>query len=284
MAQETAPAEFVGAFRWTRPDAGFGGLSGIEVSADGFGFAAIGDRGITVEGRFLREGDRIAGVEAGPMDRLREASGRPVAGDRQDAEGLAVDEAGHWYVAFERDARVVIHDGRSSRGRPTRAIREFRWLPRDAGLEALARAPAGELYAIAEGALPGVSGHPVFRHDATGWRLWATIPADPPWSPVGADVGPDGLLYVLERQVFLPIGFASRVRRYPLGADAPGIPETVLETRAGAHGNLEGLAVWADGAGIRLTMVSDNNFRWLQRTEIVEYRIGPPLEPGRADR
>jgi hypothetical protein len=40
----------------------------------------------------------------------------------------------------------------------------------------------------------------------------------------------------------------------------------------GVQDNLEGLSVWRDIAGqIRLTLISDDNFRLLQRTEIVEY-------------
>ena len=34
-----------------------------------------------------------------------------------------------------------------------------------------------------------------------------------------------------------------------------------------------GIAVWEDGQGIRITMISDDNFLFLQRTELVEYRI-----------
>jgi hypothetical protein len=48
--------------------------------------------------------------------------------------------------------------------------------------------------------------------------------------------------------------------------------ETVLQTRLGDHGNLEGLAVWRDTDGLlRLTMVSDDNFLSFLPGEIVEY-------------
>ena len=36
------------------------------------------------------------------------------------------------------------------------------------------------------------------------------------------------------------------------------------------------LAVWRDANGaIRLTMIADDNFFWVQRTEVVEYRVLP---------
>jgi hypothetical protein len=46
----------------------------------------------------------------------------------------------------------------------------------------------------------------------------------------------------------------------------------LLRKGIGIHDNLEGLAVWRDELDrIRLTMISDDNFRLVQRTEIVEY-------------
>ncbi len=88
----------------------------------------------------------------------------------------------------------------------------------------------------------------------------------------GADVGPDGMLYVLERD-FAVFGFRSRVRRFA----RDGSDETViLESRTGQHDNLEGISVWRDAAGdIRITMVADDNFGAFQRNEIVDYRVLP---------
>jgi hypothetical protein len=48
----------------------------------------------------------------------------------------------------------------------------------------------------------------------------------------------------------------------------------LLETATGTYDNLEGLAVWRDDAGaIRLTMISDDNFKSFQVTQFVEYRV-----------
>lgn len=88
------------------------------------------------------------------------------------------------------------------------------------------------------------------------------------------DFGPDGRLYLLERAL-RGLFFATRVRRFEIAEGARVVSEeTLLETAAGTHDNLEGISVWRDGAGdIRITMISDDNFRFLQRTEIVEYRL-----------
>jgi len=98
--------------------------------------------------------------------------------------------------------------------------------------------------------------------------------AAPPAGRVGADFGPDGLLYILERYNIGLLAFASRVRRFKVHDDRIGNEEFILETPIGAYDNLEGLSVWRDAGGhIRLTMISDDNFSQQQRTEIVEFRL-----------
>jgi len=63
------------------------------------------------------------------------------------------------------------------------------------------------------------------------------------------------------------------VRRFALSDSALGPPEVLLETTPLQYDNLEGIAVWQDAQGIRLTMISDDNFLFVQRTEVVEYRV-----------
>ena len=82
---------------------------------------------------------------------------------------------------------------------------------------------------------------------------------------------PDGRLYLLERH-FSGLFFQSRVRVFNLENDRIMHEQTLFETPPGRHDNLEGISVWQDGQGrIRLTMISDDNFNFFQRTEIVDY-------------
>jgi hypothetical protein len=89
----------------------------------------------------------------------------------------------------------------------------------------------------------------------------------------GADVGPDGRLYVLERSFSILGGFASRVRRFAIGRDGLTDETLMLETPPGRHDNLEGISVWQDDDGLRMTLISDDNQRFFQRTELVDYRL-----------
>jgi hypothetical protein len=124
---------------------------------------------------------------------------------------------------------------------------------------------------------------PLFVFDGA-WTQPFTIPRDGAFLPVGADFGPDGRLYLLERDFRGLAGFAARVRAFAIGPDGPGPAETVLETDPGTHDNLEGLSVWRDGAGaLRLTMVSDDNFQFFLRQR--DRRIRPaPVDALPADR
>ncbi len=85
----------------------------------------------------------------------------------------------------------------------------------------------------------------------------------------GADIGPDGRLYVLERD-FLGIGFRSRVRRFDLDGGGEAI---LLLTPLGLLDNMEGISVWEDEQGLRMTLIADDNFNPFQRNLIAEYRL-----------
>ena len=87
------------------------------------------------------------------------------------------------------------------------------------------------------------------------------------------------MFYLLERG-FTGFGFRSRVRRFELSAHGFGPEETLFESPVWRHDNLEGIGVWRDGAGqIVLTMISDDNFFAIQRTELVEYIVPESLAP-----
>ena len=56
--------------------------------------------------------------------------------------------------------------------------------------------------------------------------------------------------------------------------DRVATEEELFASLPGVYDNLEGIAVWRDDAGgLHLTMISDDNFIFFQRTEIVEYDL-----------
>lgn len=143
----------------------------------------------------------------------------------------------------------------------------------NSSLEALAIDHRGWLYTLPERSGQLTRPFPVYRFDGTRWAQPFSIPRSGGFLPVGADFGPDGKLYLLERE-FSGFGFRSRVRRFAVSETGIGPGETLLSSALARHDNLEGIAVTRTGTGeIRLTMISDDNFRVFQRTEIVEYLV-----------
>lgn len=267
--------DYLGTHVWREEDEDFGGFSGIELSADGRSYTALSDRATLRWGSIYRDSQgRIARLTTAGRARLHDSKGQPLTGGYLgDSEGIAIDDAGRIFVSFEGLDRVVRYDDPDGPARPLPRAGGFRALALNSGLEALAVTQAGDLLTIPEHWDRGSGRFPVWRYRDEAWSVPFEIPIDPEWAPVGADVGPDSRLYVLERRFRGLRGFASRVRRFALADDTLGPPEPVLETSLLQFDNLEGIAVWQDDQGIRLTMISDDNFFILQRTQLVEYRI-----------
>lgn len=264
-----ADAVYVGSFTWTSHDDRFGGFSGLELSSDGATLLALSDRGHFVPAEITREAGVIVAIDAYAPLRLRGAGMIPLPHDQSDSEGLAVGQDGAVYVSFEWKHGIRGFDTVESPGGPLLTTPEFDVLQTNSSLEALAIGPDGALYTIPERSGRADRPFPVFRLRDGVWDQPFTIPREGAFLVAGADIGPDGRLYVLERD-FVGIGFRNRVRRFDLdGGDGVSVLETGLRT----HDNLEGISVWHDGVDLRLTMISDDNFRSFQRTEIVEYRL-----------
>lgn len=251
-----------------------GGFSGVELSEDGLGFYMITDRGYLAQGQLIREKGVLSGFKVDRAQPLRDRFGKVRGLPFTDAEGLALDADGRIYVSFEGADRILFYDTWESYAQWPSYTRAWRALSFNQGLEALAIAPDDVLFTVPERINSGASEALVYRKVPNGpWSQAFTMPIDSEFAPVGADFGPDGRLYVLERGVYL-FGFFSRVRSMTIGPDGMDDIQTVLHTKLGEHGNLEGLSVWRDDAGmLRLTMVSDDNFYPFMRGQIVEYGL-----------
>lgn len=251
------------------------GLSGLEVSEDGSRFHAIGDKGFWLSGRFLREGERIIGLEIERLEALRGQDGYPVAARRQadwsDAEGLAIAPDGTAFVSFERWAHVWRYPGGLGdvagwiKDHPTFYDHAENWQ-----LEAIALSPDGTLYTFSE--KPLQDGFPIYRLDGDQWTIDGYLPEQDLFAIVGADFDRNGDLYILERKLVVGLWWQNRIRRVRLD----GSEDVILWTgERGEYANLEGIAVWRDAEGLRLTLVSDNNADPSEPTAFVEFRLTP---------
>ena len=258
-----APSGF-DAFTILQSDPELGGLSGIEMTDDGSKLTAISDRGVLWTANVQRRNGVIADIVDLTPTPIRKAAGRGTP----DAEGLAISADGTRYVSFEgrHSVNVIAADGSTTE--LTRA-KAFRALQSNSSLEALAIDAVGTLYTIPERSGRMTRPFPVYRLQNDRWNIAFTIPRRGPFLVVGADIGPDDRFYVLERH-FTGFGFQSRVRRFELD----GSEETaIIQSATGQHDNLEGISVWGPKDALRMTLVSDDNFRFFQRTELVEYDL-----------
>ncbi|MFM2356461.1 MAG: hypothetical protein RLZZ528_2197 [Pseudomonadota bacterium] len=265
----------LGRYFWTSSDPAFGGLSSIDLDAGGTAFRVVTDYGFTATGRLERDAAGVVtAAEAEPFHTLLGDAGEPLARHVRDAEGLAIGPGTSYYVSFEGPHQLSFYP---DDGQPGQILSYGLHLPPLAdnnGPEALALAPDGGIYLIAEGPANNPNQHPVYVYRNGEWSVPFSLRHDGFWRPVGADFGPDGRLYVLFRDVWGLVGFRSRIVRLALSGDVITAEETLLETRAGDFGNLEGLAVWRDGTGtIRITTVSDDNRLPVLSTEIADFRV-----------
>ncbi|MCJ7874312.1 esterase-like activity of phytase family protein [Phaeobacter sp. J2-8] len=272
-AEDANRAHHVQSYIWTDSDPAFGGFSAIDLSNDDGGFVALSDRGHYVEGRIIRENGRIVRVDSTPPRALRNTKGGQIQeGIRADSEGLAIRADGRRFVSFEGFHRVWAYVS-MDRAAWLPRHEDFKSLQNNSSLEALAIDRRGWLYTLPERSGKMTRPFPVYRYRNGTWDQPFSIPRFGGFQPVGADFGPDGMLYLLERE-FTGFGFRSRVRRFAVTKRDIGRGEILFTSPLGRHDNLEGLAVSRDDAGkIRLTMISDDNFRAFQRTEIVEYLL-----------
>ncbi len=271
----TALADLVPAGRlvWEQENlSSFGGFSGIEVFADGR-FLAITDRGNFFWGEIKRENGELVEVHLDDHTAILDSKGTPLDGLNTDAEGLAIGPDGAIYVSFEGNHRIMRHSDKFAAAEFLPKHPDFATLQRNSGMEALAIDRSGNIYTIPERSGTLTRPFPVYQFDGAEWTRFAEIARSDDFLIAGADVGPDGRLYVLERGASLLRGFHVRIRRFTI-ADGLQDDETLYQSRAGNLSNFEGISVWLDDTGqTRLTLIADDNFNAFQRTIIEEYLV-----------
>jgi len=247
----------------------FGGFSSLEVATDGRSFTATSDRGLLMEGDILRENGRMVGVENLVLSPILDTKGAPLAGLNSDAEGLAIGPDGAIYMSFEGNHRIMRQPVAGALPDFVPKHPDFRSLINNSGLEALAVAEDGVIFAIPERSGAVDRPFPVYRLLDTGWDKAWEIERRGEYLVTGADIL-NNQLYVLERDLVGIFGFSSRIRRFSIG-DGLGPEEVLITTRTRQFDNLEGIALWQSPEGqTRALMISDNNFRFFQQSQLVE--------------
>jgi hypothetical protein len=252
----------------------FGGFSALHMAADGADFVSVSDHGAYITGRFDRDATgRIVAIHTGPMVRLLNSDGQPLGKGMTDSEGLTIAPDGTVYVSFEGPARVQRYASLGSAATNLPSPPAFGRMPKNRALESVTLAPDGTLYTVPEISSGLDRPFPVYRFRNSAWDQPFTLPRRGHFLISDATFGTDGRFYILEREFRGLGGFATRIRRFQMTETGLLDETTVLQTEPGTFDNLEGLVVWRDGKGLRATMITDDNFLPLFRSEIVEYRL-----------
>ena len=263
----------------------FGGFSGLWRSADGADLVAVTDNGFWLTAKVASRDGRLAGLSQAELAPILGSSGKPLHRSRYyDTESLCIAD-GVAYLGVERTHDVLRFDwaaeGVMARARIVAVPREVKRLPDNRGLEAIGVVPAGQplagaVVAIAErsgaddqptlgvilGRQPGL--FQVTRHDGFDITDLAFLP--------------DGDMLLLERWYRPLRGVGMRIRRVAaesLKAGAVLDGPYLIEADLGQEiDNMEGLSVHLEGGKVVLTLISDDNFSFLQRTVMLEFALG----------
>lgn len=281
------PFEFAGGLSLSGSAAAFGSFSAIRFRDAGSRFIGVADTGYWYSGRIARdESGRPAGIADFAMEPILGRDGAPLDGKRDsDAESLAL-KGDRLTVGFERAHRIVEY--RLAGDWPGPALHNIDFLiPRNElrtnrGFETIAYAPdngplRGARVAIAERSLDKQGN--VFGAVLEGPRKGIfTVSRSDEFDITDGAFLPGGDLILLERRFNMLSGISMRLRRIAADDIRPGarLDGDVLFSAGMACqiDNMEGLDIWRrDDGAVMLSLVSDDNGSFLQRTLYLEFRL-----------
>lgn len=289
--------DYVGGFEVHADRREVGGLSGLVIGDGGRRFLSLSDDGLMVKAQIERDArGRPVGLSSASIRRLRTSKG-VLSRDKSvsDTESLDtyVGDGGRSYGVVSFEGRPTVMVGRMEADGfvgPMTAIdlpKETRLLQANRGLESVAALPAGNglggrFIVLAEAAERGAK-----TADPPGWVVGGKAPFAfrirrvDGYDLTDAKVGPDGRLYVLERSFSFLAGVRCRIRAFALSDIRPGAVvdgEMLLEASMSEEiDNMEGLAIWRTTSGeTRISLISDDNRAFLQRTLYLEFRLRNP--------
>lgn len=288
--------DYIGGFEIRADKREVGGLSGLVVSDAGRNFLSLSDDGFMVLARLERDQfGRPSGLSSASIRRLQTSRGPlPRSKALSDTESIDVyaDQRGHRFgvVSFEQRPAVMIgplgDDGFVGALTAIDLPRDVRRLQPNRGLESVAALPLesslGRFVILGEEAERGAK-----TDDQPGWVIGGKAPVAfrirrlDGYDLTDAKVGPDGRLYVLERAASLAQGVRCRLRAFVISDIKPGAVVdgvTLFEANLSDEiDNMEGLSIWrTDDGETRISMISDDNHVFIQRTLYLEFRLVTP--------
>lgn len=285
--------EWRGGIELASDDPRFGGLSSLELSADGKGLLAVSDRGFWFKSDLLYTDGHLSGLEDAVMAPLLGPDGKPFKGKvRSDAEALAGFEPmridGKVIVGFESRARAGLYDlgkdGFEARFKDLKLPREMAKGPSNQELESIGRFASGPL----AGSILAISELNKDENGDIRAFVWGgkkafdfAIKQYEDYAITDLAILPDGDVLTVERSfsgTSLPGMAIRRIRTEDIVAGGAVAPSLVFSGRMPFYriDNMEGIAVSKLNGETRVTVLSDNNYRpEFQRTLLLQFALKP---------
>lgn len=291
FGEETAfgPLAWRGGLVLASADPGFGGFSGIVLSADCETLTAVSDTGRWLTARLAFDGAKLSGFTALATESLRDSKGRPQRSKVwSDAEAVTEIAPGQLAVAYESRVRIGTYD-LGAHG----LAASFAFLPypkdidrgADNGeIEALgyvrAGPQAGKLLAIAERQADPAGNTLAWLWRGSDVTRFALAPLGD-FVVTDLAILADGTVLTLERSFSVTALPGMAMRRFALRDVAPGAvirPDLLFEGRVPFYAidNMEGIAACRRDGEQRIMVMSDNNLNsTLQRNLLLQFAYRP---------
>ena len=287
--------DYRGGFVFSSSDSRLKGVSAIRVRDGGERFLALTDNGVWFSGRLTRDpGGRLTGAGETVLAPMLGLNGASMTGKiTADSEALAID-GDTALVGFERNHRIMAFAHANapfdSPGRTLAMPLPRRELRSNRGIEALATSPAksplgGAVVAVTERSIDAdgnlfaaILGKRGGEGRGTAGGVFK-VRKDAIWDVSDGTFLKNGDLLLLERRYQGPLrGLGIRLRRIAGGTIHPGAlvdgPVIAAFDLGQEIDNMEGIDAWTDAAGAtRLTLVSDDNGSFFQRSLMLEFKL-----------
>ncbi|WP_120495402.1 esterase-like activity of phytase family protein [Kiloniella sp. EL199] len=285
-----------GGIKISSPHKRFGGLSGLEVSADGRSLLAIGDKGLWFTGRLNYDlNGNLLSLTNGLLSTMRGTQGQNLIRKKdRDSESIALADNGAIYVSFERDHRILEYSAPlATTTGSIRLPREFTDIAsNNRGIEALTWLTGDCLLAIPERTTTATSKQgSVIEAYLWHQQSWDKLYLEPNnnFLPTGLSSTPEGDLLLLEREFSFLEGFKTSLRFFPASEiqTALSMPDyvmrgDVLATFEGAQSidNMEGISSRIGAKGeILIYLLSDDNLSFAQDTLLLMFELQKQRKP-----
>ena len=270
-------------YTWHEDFPDFGGYSALIIDPDGLGFIAGSDRRHYVTGQLARDGSgHITGIAEHTRWPVVMRAGAEVSRFQGDLEGLTRLSDGRIGMAFENFARLQIMEAPGVLPVWLHPWDKFYEFFGNRVFEAIATLPGDALLGL-------------FQHSDTAGQTLAylyqddTLSGPYPFAVTkgfdvsGADLGPDGCLYILERRYAVFSGFTFRLVRTTPAQPWDGPREVLYRSKPMQRGNGEAVSVWQSSQGLKATIITDDGFPPLAETRIIELPVADHPAPGCVD-